>query len=369
MRGLDVRLLGELQVVRDGRTTPLPASKKTRALLVYLVATGRPHSRERLCELFWPGPDDPRAALRWSLTKIRALLDDGAHARVAADRERVAFEAHGATSDVEALRTLVNAGVADADTRTLRAASELFRGELGEGLDLADAYRYEEWLAGEREAARATRLRILGMIVDRLRGEPEAALPYARQRVAIDPLSEAAHVTVIELLAQLGNKREALAQFEACARILETELHAKPGPAMLAARMGIGRRGDSTPAAAPPPLSPAPLPPPSSRAHPPASSPPRLPLFGRARERDAIRRHVDAVQARGGAEASAPRLLLFAGEPGIGKSRLLDELGRAAAASGARVLRGRAYEAEMVRPYGAWIDALRSAELAALAGS
>src|SRR5215470_5582446 len=71
---LGLRLLGQLEVVRNGKALPLPPSKKTRALLAYLVATHRPHSRAELCELFWEDPDDPRAALRWSLTKIRQLL-------------------------------------------------------------------------------------------------------------------------------------------------------------------------------------------------------------------------------------------------------------------------------------------------------
>ena len=51
------------QFAAAAKTLPLPASKKTRALLGYVVATGRPHLREKLCELLWPGPDDPRAAL------------------------------------------------------------------------------------------------------------------------------------------------------------------------------------------------------------------------------------------------------------------------------------------------------------------
>jgi len=95
-RGVEVRLLGELEISVGGRVQALPPSKKTRALLAYLVATARPHSRERLCALLWDGPDDPRAALRWSLTKIRPLLDVGA-ARLFADRERVSFEAGSAT--------------------------------------------------------------------------------------------------------------------------------------------------------------------------------------------------------------------------------------------------------------------------------
>ena len=36
---------------------------------------GGSHRRERLCALLWEGPDDPRAQLRWSLSKLRPLLD------------------------------------------------------------------------------------------------------------------------------------------------------------------------------------------------------------------------------------------------------------------------------------------------------
>ena len=42
---LRIRVLGELEIERDGKTVALPASKKTRALLGYLIATGREQSR------------------------------------------------------------------------------------------------------------------------------------------------------------------------------------------------------------------------------------------------------------------------------------------------------------------------------------
>jgi DNA-binding SARP family transcriptional activator len=48
----------------------MPPSKKTRALLAFLAVTPRPQRRERLCEIFWDLPDDPKGALRWSLSKI-----------------------------------------------------------------------------------------------------------------------------------------------------------------------------------------------------------------------------------------------------------------------------------------------------------
>src|SRR5690348_13094119 len=75
---LEIRLLGELEVVLGGRLAKLPPSKKTRALLSYLVARGQAQLRARLCDLLWDGPDDPRAGLRWSLSKLRSVFEEGA---------------------------------------------------------------------------------------------------------------------------------------------------------------------------------------------------------------------------------------------------------------------------------------------------
>src|ERR671914_1623188 len=87
-----IRLLGELQLVgRDGRAVALPASRKTRALLGYLIATGQSHRRERLCDLLWDGPDDPRAELRWSVSKLRPIVNEPGATRLVSDREQIGF--------------------------------------------------------------------------------------------------------------------------------------------------------------------------------------------------------------------------------------------------------------------------------------
>jgi tetratricopeptide (TPR) repeat protein len=52
-------------------------------------------------------------------------------------------------------------------------------------------------------------------------------------------------------------------------------------------------------------------------------------------------------------------LVLVAGEPGIGKSRLLEELAAHARRRGARVLVGRAWEAGGAPPFWPWVEALR----------
>src|SRR5262249_20530645 len=129
----------------------------------------------------------------------------------------------------------------------LRAAAERFRGELLEGLTLGDCYRFHEWSTAERDAARTMRIDILAALVERSASNPEQALRFARERAAIDPLSEASHIAVIRLLGELGRKRDAIAQYETCCRILEQELDRKPSSALLGAKMSIGTAPKTVP--------------------------------------------------------------------------------------------------------------------------
>src|SRR5439155_11831548 len=134
MMALEIRLLGRLELFRTGASVALPPSKKSRALLAYLVATRGRHSRAHLCELLWDGPDDPRAALRWSLTKIRPLLDDDGVARIAADHEQVSFEPAGALVDLASLRAEAGTDPASLPIDVLTRAAGRFRGEFLEAL-------------------------------------------------------------------------------------------------------------------------------------------------------------------------------------------------------------------------------------------
>lgn len=316
----------------------LPASRKSRALLAYLVATGRTHSRPHLCDLLFDGPDDPRAALRWSLTKLRPLVDGPEERRLVADRDRVAFEAQGASLDWPEMRRELAAGVGDVATGRLERWSGAAVADLLEGLDLPDCHRYHEWWAAEREDARTLFVGVLEALAVRLAADrPEAALGHARARVALEPHAEAGHAAVIRLLGRLGRPREALEQYERCRRMLESDLGARPSAELERVRRELGQAGsrhEITAAPAKPVAGPA--------------------LVGRAGEMRVVSAALDGDETR---------VLAFVGEPGIGKTRLLEELARAASERGARVLKGRAFEAEGLRPYGAWIDALRSAPL------
>ena len=75
-------------------------------------------------------------------------------------------------------------------------------------------------------------------------------------------------------------------------------------------------------------------------------------FIGRRQELAALDGALDAVKA------SRPRWIVVSGEPGIGKTRLLNELAERAAARRHPVFVGRGAELESDMPFAIWIDAL-----------
>ncbi len=131
---VQIHFLGDPRFVGPGRVLTLPPSKKTRDLLSCLVATGRPHLRDRLCDVLWEGPDDSHAALRWSLAKLRPLLDAGDTVRFVADRARAAFAPQDADLGVIRLAALASGAPSTAPTGELKSATAQFSGEFAAGL-------------------------------------------------------------------------------------------------------------------------------------------------------------------------------------------------------------------------------------------
>ena len=227
---LQLGLLGEMRVSLEGRPSSLPRSRKTRALLAYLALTGGTHRRERLCNLFWEVPDDPRGALRWSLSKLRGLVDEPDASRIVADRETVAFHRQGAAIDVVDLRTRLSGDLSRIDTATLIAATAQFRGEALEGLDLPECHEFHAWCVAQRADARDLQARIAAALVERFVGNPEAALPHARTLVLIESEREAHWASLARLLAAAGRRREAEEQSALGLRVLESAGMPATGP-------------------------------------------------------------------------------------------------------------------------------------------
>lgn len=343
---LQIRLLGELQLCRAGAPLALPASRKTRALLAYLAVSAKRQLRSELCTLFWEDAADPRSSLRWSLTQLRHALGEQDSEMIHADRDAVELRGAMAISDLARLAPLTRGGLAGASRAVLLEAGALFRGEFLEGLELPSCYAYHEWCMAEREAASRSHELILEALVAAPCDGPRQALVHARALAAHNPLNEHGHIALMKALGALGRRRDALAQYRQCCRIFERELGLAPPAALEAARASLGsaREAGSDDGGAGLVES-------DSGE---IASRERAPLIGRAEEVAQLARSVELAVSRKGSE-----VVLVTGAPGIGKSRLLDELERCIQAVGGRCLRGRAFEAEMLRPFGFWIDALR----------
>jgi DNA-binding SARP family transcriptional activator len=384
---LTLRFLGETELLRGDERLELPPSKKTRALLAYLVVSARPQRRDRLCSLLWDITDDPRGALRWSLSKLRPLVDEAGRRRIVSDRETVEFALEGACVDVLQLRECVAGDLESSSTKQLKNLIPSFRGEFLEGLELPDFHEFHAWYIAEREEMRRLHVSILGMLVNRLSATPEDALPFARSLALADPLDEHNRAALLKLLILTGRRREAEQQYEAGRRLMQefgaesseelrktwkevSQLKPVSGPvesrpdrprALRASADPGGNAG--TPGAetalAVSQLGPARLELTQNESVGHESMDPigagdNIPLVGRTTEQERLSAILNETMTR-----RREQVIVIKGEPGVGKTRLLREIRAAVHGLGGTVLAGCSYEAECVRPYGPWIDALR----------
>jgi len=349
---LELRLLGRFEVVRAGQAVELPPSRKARALLAYLAATGRAHDRGHLSALLWNERNDARAALRWALTRLRPVLGDG-NIRLVAERELVKLEASAAAIDLAEVRAALAGGIDQASTDVLARTAGRFRGELLEGLDLTDCYGFHAWCLAEREAARALRGSILSTLVDRLGDDPAQALPFARARLDLDPLAGAAQAAVIRLLGALGREREAEELYKSLKQMVQARLGERASPELERARAALR----SAPGAASPTAPGAPA---ARGAGPPVTAEPlarlvRTPFVGRGDELATLASALDAALSGAGA------FVEISGEAGIGKSRLVEEIVHQARLRGARALVGRCLEGDASPAFLPFLDSLEKA--------
>ncbi|MEJ8826908.1 AAA family ATPase [Variovorax humicola] len=339
MAGLEFQFLGDFAVHRDGREQPLPPSRKTRALLAYLCLQPRRFRREQLSSLLWDVPDDPLGSLRWSLSKLRRLVDEPGCERLVADRTTVAIDATGVVVDVLELRALVENGLASAETPMLERAALRCRGSFLEGLEFSSFHDFHGWCMAEREHAICDRAAILSELVDRLGDVPSRALPYARALVGLFPYEEAHRSMLIRLLNAAHQASEAEEQYQLGLRMLK-EAGVESSGALLAARHKP--RIDA-------PLLRAPAPGPDFSA---VAVDRRL--VGREAEMAQMAQALREVE-----QAPRAAIVMLVGAPGIGKSRVLEATLALVRESRAFVLQAAAFESDVIRPFSFWIDALR----------
>ncbi len=200
---MQLRLLGPMAVVADGKAVKLPASRKTRALLGYLAAEGKPVRRDRLCHLFWEIPDDPKGSLRWSLSKLRGLFGDA----IVADRETAALDATAIDIDFQRLRDSA-AAIAEVPTADLELICAAAAGEFMEDLDLPNCDYFKGWRIAVAEDARSLLDQVCTELVSR-DVPPDQLLPHVRAWVERSPYEAEPNEQLIRLLRAAGRDEEA----------------------------------------------------------------------------------------------------------------------------------------------------------------
>ncbi len=285
---LELQLLGLGSVRLDGRELKF-ATRKLLALVTYLVLEGET-PRSKLADLFWSDnyEDDARRNLRRELHRLREL---GLRDRLATTDTTVCL-LEPFWLDVKDFEWQIKTG-------KLEAALELYRGELLEGLKLEGALGFEQWLETRREALTRMHQHARLELAERLetKGDWREALRLHQHLLDEDPLQERQHREVMRLQYLLGEREIALLQFERCKQTLRSELGLEPLPetVALAERIRVAQHLES-----------------DVEVQVLKSSALHVPLIGRETMLASLM-------------ANRAPMLLILGEPGVGKTRLLEE--------------------------------------------
>jgi DNA-binding SARP family transcriptional activator/Tfp pilus assembly protein PilF len=352
---LKIKLLGAPQLTVEGQAfTGL--RRKNRALLFLLAAQNHSISRDYLLNFFWPDSERPLAqkVLRTTLHDLHKMLGDA----IQIETEAIAL-APDTYVDLSVFSSALKSSFST--LQGLEKALELYRGDFLDGFSLPDASQFDDWAAAERERYRLMAIQGLGSLshLYESKGDLPRALEAGRRALRFDTLQEDLHRDLMRLLYKNGDRTGMIRQYETLCNLLDKELGVPPMPETRALYDELiqdvfdsskGLHDLAQPVRLLPPMPGVDIRSPSAR--------PGLPFAGRAAEIRAFEQF-----------ASSGKLILFEGEPGIGKTRLVEEIiqihqtdhyrRQSAANRPALVLRGEAYELEQSLPYQPLIDILR----------
>ncbi|MCA9932598.1 MAG: AAA family ATPase, partial [Anaerolineales bacterium] len=339
-----VFLLGAFCLQR-GETTLDSPPDSARPLLSDLLLHRHAHPRLVLVGRHWPelaeGP--ARRALSRSLWHIRRALPG----IVQANTETIYIpEQAPVWVDVTVFLSLAKAGLHE-ESRTavsiLNQAAQLYRGELLAGC-------YNEWLLQLRQQMHQTYLQLLHRLLhlNKVTGQYAAALEMARKLAEDDPLQTEIQLELMRLYVMLEQPENALTHYQRHSQYLAEELQEQPPPMLTALAQQISSHL--------PKMHPAYVPDSLLIGKKTALDTPQLaqalPLAGRRQERASLLAHIDKLLAGQGG------IVLLAGEAGIGKTRLAQEVARDATWRDVEVLWGREQTTDMA--FGPLVSALNS---------
>ena len=322
---ITLRVLGPLAVSVDGRDAPPELTwRKNVALLVYLARSPRrTRSREHLVGLLWG--DKAESSARHSLREaIRVLRQALGEAALTTQGDQIRLADNAVLLDIERFEQA--ARVAD-----WPAAAALLQGAFLEGFSVPDAPAFEDWLAVERLAFARRAVDALVRHADTLQraGTAEGSGEAAQRALDLDPLSEAAARALLLARALRGDRGGALAVYESFAAKLREVAGAEPAETTRQLAEQVRRERAWR----------------SSGQHASGAQSRRAPLAGRTRELAALLEHCAA------ARRARATVVVLQGDPGMGRTRLVEELALRARLDGATVVLARGTPADRAEPW------------------
>lgn len=220
---LSVRLLGSLEILRDGVPAALPASRKLRALLAYLALAPNAVGRGRLCELLWDVPNDPRGELRWCLSKLRGALDTPDRRRVITQGDTVALDLEGCHVDALEVGRAAARGIGTLDMEQLKGLAKHFAGDLLDGLAIERSPLFDSWLVAQRRRFHAYHAAVLEQLVASLPADCDETVGHLDRWVELAPFDGRAHAALLAGLARRGEIGAAEQHLASAERLFQSE--------------------------------------------------------------------------------------------------------------------------------------------------
>ncbi|BCB91942.1 AfsR/SARP family transcriptional regulator [Phytohabitans suffuscus] len=327
---MEFRLLGPVEVRRDGQPLPLGGPRQRAVLAALALRANEVVSVDQLISAVWDRvPASPSSNIRTYVRQLRQLLDgpDAGAARLLTRTPGYQLTVHPGELDVEVFEELTDRGVTalarddlTAGVAYLDRALRLWRGDPLAGLQPGPALAAEAVRLAER---RLSAVEHLAQMRIRL-GDYAEAVGELRRLVVSHPLREGLWAQLLLALYRGGRQAEALDAYQQVRRLLVTELGVEPGQELRRLHRAIVsddlehlfRPAADEPASAPDPRE-------------PALSPHRqLPMdiaefTGRAAELRRLHTLAASTLADpGGAGGGTGTVCAIVGSAGIGKTRL-----------------------------------------------
>lgn len=335
-------------------------------LALLVAARGQVVPVDRMIEDLWRGEPPARAllSLQAYVSNLRRLLEPGRPPRTPARLLVSAAPGYALRLPPDAVDAwrfegLLGQARTDTDPRAARA-------RLGEALGLWQGPAFAEVADEPWAAAETARLNELRSVAAELHvaaglriGDPAAVVPEAERLTRDEPLREEGWRLHALALWSGGRQADALATLRRARGVLAEELGLDPGPELTALEEAILAQRTEVLRATVPALT-APLP----RVAPVGGTAPvvEAPFVGREAQLSAL------VTAADEAVADGARVALVTGEAGLGKSTLLDHLGRRLEGDGWLVAVGRCPEVDGAPPAWAWTEVLGAVAASASPG-